>query len=122
MTVFISISGHRKFYCWWYTLFCHRVHLNIYNLINYAKSKLPQARIEIISNGDVLNAKRLKKLYESGLDRIQISLYDGEEQHLEFVKLGKTLKLTSNQYVLRPRYLPEEKDFGAPKGPKIVIW
>ena len=85
---------------------------NIYNLISYAKLKLSKARIEIISNGDVLNSKRLKKLYESGLDRIQISLYDGEEQHLEFVELGKSLNLTSNQYVLRPRYLPEEKNFG----------
>lgn len=85
---------------------------NIYNLIKYAKSKLPQARIEIISNGDVLNANRLKKLYDHGLDRIQISLYDGEQQHLEFVELGKSLKLSSNQYVLRPRYLPEEKNFG----------
>ena len=35
---------------------------NIYNLVNYAKTKLPNARIEMISNGDVLNEKRLKTL------------------------------------------------------------
>ena len=68
---------------------------NIYNLVNYAKKTLPNARIEMISNGDVLNEERLKKLYDSGLDRLQISLYDGEEQHYNFVKLGKKLNLSN---------------------------
>jgi radical SAM protein with 4Fe4S-binding SPASM domain len=85
---------------------------NIYKLVNYAKKTLSKARIEMISNGDVLNEKRLKKLYESGLDRLQISLYDGKEQHSKFIDLGKKLKLTNNQYVLRPRYLPETQNFG----------
>ena len=85
---------------------------NIYNLVNYAKTKLPNARIEMISNGDVLNEKRLKKLYDSGLDRLQISLYDGEEQHKDFIKLGKKLGLKNDKFVLRARYLPEEQNFG----------
>ena len=85
---------------------------NIYNLIKMTKSFLPQARVEIITNGDVLNIKRLKKLFESGLDRMQVSLYDGEEQHLRFIELGKKLDLNNDQYVLRARYLPKEKDFG----------
>ena len=84
---------------------------NIYNLVNYAKKTLPNARIEMISNGDVLNEERLKKLYDSGLDRLQISLYDGEEQHYNFVKLGKKLNLSNKKYVWN-RYLPEEQDFG----------
>ena len=85
---------------------------NIYKLIEYAKSKNPKARIEIVSNGDVLNADRLLKIYDHGLDRMLISLYDGEEQFLKFKKLGEDLKLTDYQYVLRKRYLPEEQDFG----------
>ena len=85
---------------------------NIYKLVNYAKTTLSNARIDMISNGDVLNEKRLKKLYDSGLDRLQISLYDGEEQHSKFIDLGKKLKLTNKKYVLRPRYLPEKQDFG----------
>jgi len=84
----------------------------IYKLVNYAKSKLPDARVEMISNGDVLNETRLKKLYDSGLDRLQISLYDGEEQHFKFIELGKKLNLTNVKYVLRARYLPEEQNFG----------
>ena len=85
---------------------------NIFKLIEYAKYKNPEARIEIISNGDVLNKTRLKKLYKSGLDRLQISLYDGEKQYEEFKLLGESLNLNSFQYVLRKRYLPEEQDFG----------
>ena len=63
---------------------------NIFKLIEYAKYKNPEARIEIISNGDVLNKTRLKKLYKSGLDRLQISLYDGEKQYEEFKLLGES--------------------------------
>ena len=85
---------------------------NIYNLIKMTKKFLPKSRVEIITNGDVLNIKRLKKLYDYGLDRMQVSLYDGEEQHLKFIELGKKLALKNDQYVLRARYLPEEKDFG----------
>ena len=85
---------------------------NIYNLISYAKKTNPQSRVEIISNGDVLNKSRLKKIYKSGLDRLQLSLYDGEDQFLKFKKLGEELKLSKFQYVLRKRYLPEEQDFG----------
>jgi len=85
---------------------------NIYNLVNYAKSKNPKARVEIITNGDVLNKPRLKKIFDSGLDRLQISLYDGEDQFEKLQKLGKNLELNDFQYVLRKRYLPEEKNFG----------
>ena len=71
------------------------------------------ATLEIIEPcGFYLNDKRLKKLYDSGLDRLQISLYDGEDQHREFIKLGKRLNLNNEKYVLRARYLPEEQDFG----------
>jgi len=85
---------------------------NIYNLVKYAKTKLPNSRVEMISNGDVLNETRLKKLYNSGLDRLQISLYDGEQQHKKFIKLGKKLNLRNDRFVLRARYLPEEQNFG----------
>ncbi len=85
---------------------------NIYKLVQYAKNALPKASIEMITNGDVLNGKRLKKIYNSGLDRLQISLYDGIDQHKKFIKLGKKLKLKNNRYILRARYLPEEKNFG----------
>ena len=63
----------------------------------------------MISNGDVLNEKRLQKLYDSGLDG-QISLYDGEDQHYKFTELGKKMNLTNEKYVLRARCC--EQNFG----------
>ena len=85
---------------------------NIFNLISYAKKTNLKANIEMVTNGDVLNHDRLKKLYESGLDRLQISVYDGEKEYKMFEKLGKELNIDKDKYVLRARYLSEEQDFG----------
>ncbi|MDC1096739.1 SPASM domain-containing protein [Pelagibacteraceae bacterium] len=85
---------------------------NIYNLLNYAKKTNPKANLEMVTNGDVLNEKRLLKLYESGLDKLQVSVYDGLKEFNEFKELGKKLNLTNEQYILRARYLPPEQDFG----------
>ena len=85
---------------------------NIFNLLKYAKKTNPMANLEMVTNGDVLNIRRLKKLYKSGLDRLQISVYDGEKEFNEFKRLGKKMNLSDDQYVLRARYLPPEQDFG----------
>jgi organic radical activating enzyme len=85
---------------------------NIYNLINKAKKTLPNAKIELVTNGDVLNKTRLKKLFDNGLDTILISVYDSEEDAIKFEKLCKEIPLENKQYVIRKRYLPPEQDFG----------
>ncbi len=85
---------------------------NIYNLINKAKKTLPNAKVELVTNGDVLNKTRLKKLFDNGLDTILISVYDSEEDAIKFEKLCKELPLEKKQYVIRKRYLPPEQDFG----------
>ena len=85
---------------------------NIYNLVKFARRSLPKSRIEIVTNGDVLNKERLIKLFKSGLDTILISVYDGAEDAIKFEKLCLDCKLESPQYVIRHRYLPQEKDFG----------
>ena len=85
---------------------------NIYNLINMAKTHMPKSNIELVTNGDVLDKSRLKKIFESGLDRILISVYDCVEDVYKFEKLCKESNLKENQYFIRHRYLPPEKDFG----------
>ena len=85
---------------------------NIYNLLKLARSSLPKARIEIVTNGDVLDRDRLIKLFNNGLDTILISVYDGAEDAKKFEKLCLDCNLKSFQYVIRHRYLPPEKDFG----------
>jgi len=81
---------------------------------NIARTRkyLPNAKIELITNGDVLNLTRLKKLFTSGLSTILISVYDGPEDMIKFKKLCELAKLDKNQFVIRNRYLPPEDDYG----------
>ena len=88
------------------------LHKKIYENIVEARHYLPEAQIEIISNGDVLNKIRLKKLFEAGLSTLLISVYDGPEEEKQFHQLCKESGLRKDQYVIRNRYIPEESSFG----------
>ena len=85
---------------------------NIYYLINMARNYLPECNIEMVTNGDPLNLKRLNKLFENGLNRILISAYDGKEDAQKLEDLCLSAKLTQEQYIVRHRYYSEEQDFG----------
>ncbi len=85
---------------------------NIYNLINMAKKNLPNCNIEMVTNGDPLNLKRLKKLFNNGLNRILVSAYDDKETADKLEKLCEDADLTKDQYLVRHRYYTEEEDFG----------
>ena len=85
---------------------------NIYNLINMVRRFLPESNVEMVTNGDPLNLKRLEKLFQSGLNRILISAYDGKEDADRLESLCKSANLSSEQYIVRHRYYSEEKDFG----------
>ncbi len=85
---------------------------NIFNLIKMVRDKLPQVNIEMVTNGDPLNLKRLNKLFENGLNKILISAYDGKEDALKLENLCKEAKLTNEQYIVRHRYYSQDQDFG----------
>ena len=85
---------------------------NIFNLIKMAKDKLPYSNIELVTNGDVLNLVRLKKLFTHGLNKILISAYDGEKEADLLEKLCIKAKLKAEQFIVRHRYLDESQDFG----------
>ncbi len=85
---------------------------NIYNLISSARSILANSNIEMVTNGDVLNTKRLKKLFDNGLSKLFISVYDGPEDVIKFNKMGKECNLDNSQFIIRERFLPPEQDFG----------
>jgi len=80
--------------------------------IKAVRKFLPTSKIEIVTNGDVLNHKRLEKLFEAGLTTILISVYDGKEQEEKFYKMCKDLNLKDSSYIIRNRYMPEHLDFG----------
>ena len=88
------------------------LHKRIYQNISEARKFLPEAQIEIITNGDVLNKDRLKKLFNAGLSTLLISVYDGPDEEKKFYKLCKDTGLKDEQYVIRNRYMSEEFSFG----------
>lgn len=85
---------------------------NIYNLIKSAKNELPLSNIEMVTNGDVLDLKRLRKLFSNGLNKILISAYDGKLEADNLYNLCKEAGLSHEQFIVRHRYLSEDEDFG----------
>ena len=85
---------------------------NIYNLINMTRKIVTKSNIEMVTNGDPLNLKRLKKIFSSGLNKVLISVYDTEEDAIKFEKMCSESGLKPHQYIIRRRYLPESNDFG----------
>ncbi len=84
----------------------------IYDHIQTFKKYLPLGRVEVVTNGDPLNLDRLKKLFNSGLDKLLISAYDGKDDVIKFQKMVKECNLNTDQYIIRDRSLPEEESFG----------
>lgn len=85
---------------------------NIFNLINMTRTYLPASNIEMVTNGDPLNLKRLLKLFENGLNKILISAYDSKEDAEKLEQLCKSANLKEEEYIVRHRYYTEDQDFG----------
>ncbi len=85
---------------------------NIFNLVKMTRQYLPKSNIEMVTNGDPLNLKRLKMLFESGLNKILISAYDGKTEADELENLCLEANLNKDQYIVRRRYYSEDQDFG----------
>lgn len=89
---------------------------NLNEYVNEIKKNLPDSRVEIVSNGDVLltkvGSKILDNLFLAGLDVIRISLYDGPHQIQEFLNLKAKHSLSDDQFMIRKRYLGPEESFG----------
>ena len=68
--------------------------------------------VEIITNGDLVNEKSLKEIYESKATRLLISLYDGPEQITKFKNLISKLKIPEDFVILRDRWYSDKIDYG----------
>ena len=85
---------------------------NIFNLIEMARHYVPSSNLELVTNGDVLNKKRLQELFKKGLNKILISAYDDKKTADKLEKLCLDSNLTKEEFIVRHRYLSEENDFG----------
>ena len=85
---------------------------NIYSLVQISRNNLPRAQIELVTNGDVLNVARMRRLLDSGLSTLIISAYDGEFQITKFQDMAREANIDINKLLIRPRWLPEQEDFG----------
>lgn len=89
---------------------------NLHEYISVISSNLKKSVIEIVSNGDILTTKKgddvLKKLFNAGLTRIRISLYDGPHQIKIFEDIKKKNLLSDDQFMIRKRYLGPDESYG----------
>jgi len=87
------------------------LHKKVEELIKVVKKYLPNIRLEIVSNGDLLTVEKLKKLYDAGLDTINVSMYDGKHQIEYFENIRIEADVPKDVVVTRRRYF-ENGNYG----------
>jgi radical SAM protein with 4Fe4S-binding SPASM domain len=85
------------------------LHKDIYKI----SEKLAEvAYVEIVTNGDPLTKEKIKKLYNSNVNKVLISLYDGPEQIKKFTDMTNAAQVPKDFVIQRHRWLSEKEDFG----------
>jgi MoaA/NifB/PqqE/SkfB family radical SAM enzyme len=69
-------------------------------------------RVEMVTNGDFLNAKRIKELVDAGLDYFVVSMYDGPHQKDLFNPMFAEAECNKEQFILRDRWYTEDEGYG----------
>jgi radical SAM protein with 4Fe4S-binding SPASM domain len=80
------------------------------NLISKTLSEA--ALVEIVTNGDTLKAKQINELYQNNVNKLLISMYDGEHQVEKFQKMIKDSGVPDEFVILRDRWYDSNKDYG----------
>ncbi len=88
------------------------VHKQIYELIKITKFFLPDCSLDIVSNGDYLDAEVIKKLYATGLDHLRVSIYTNDKTTQKFKKIRDDLKIDHNVFFIRERNKGKKNEFG----------
>lgn len=68
---------------------------HVYDIIAVIRKNLPDNRIAMTSNADLMNVKKINRLVECGLNHIIISCYDGPEAYLKIEKMLKKSNIMS---------------------------
>ena len=87
-----------------YSGFCEPfLHKQLDQLIILSKKYCKKARVECVTNGDLVTVEKLRWLFDAGLDTLLISMYDGPEQEGHFRELSDQAGLREEQVILRVR-------------------
>ena len=85
----------------------------LHNDIKYIIQKLSNiSNVEIITNGDVLNSKKLQEIFLSNVSKVLISMYDGPEQITKFKDMVRNANVPEELVILRDRWYDKHNDFG----------
>ena len=81
--------------------------------VNIICKKLSEVSfVEIVTNGDTLSPKIIKNLYANNVNKLLISMYDGEHQIEKFNKMIEKAKVPKDFVILRDRWYDSSKDYG----------
>lgn len=88
------------------------LHTSLLDYIKQITKKLPNAKSEIITNGDYLNSENLLGLFNNGLKYLYVSLYTSKKTYDKFLNLKTENNLSDDQFEIRPRNLGRKMNFG----------
>ena len=88
------------------------MHSKIELIISKITKILPNARSEIVTNGDFLKIENTKKIFDAGLKYLFVSLYTNKKTEDYLLNLRESLKLTEKEFKIRPRNLGKKMNFG----------
>ena len=81
-------------------------------VIKITKKKCPKVRIEMVTNGDFLNKEKLTQLFDVGLTRLDVSIYDGPDKVEHFQNMRDEVGLNKEQFHIRERWYAPEEHYG----------
>ena len=81
-------------------------------VIKISKEQCPESRIEINTDGDFLTIDKLNTIFEAGLTRLDVSVYDGPDKVKPFEDLRVEAGLSKEQFHIRERWYAPEEHFG----------
>ena len=88
------------------------LHPELLELVKLHSKYLPKNKLEITSNGDYIEEENTRKLFDSGLYAIRISLYTNQKNAIKFEKIREQLKLDTDRFFVRGRNKGSKNDFG----------
>jgi len=74
------------------------------DLIAYTRAHCPESWIAINTNGDALSEKLLDRLFDAGLNSLDVNAYDSPAQHAEHVDLATHFTSRRGDIMLRTGY------------------